>query len=178
MAGKCIFIVGYMGSGKSTGGQRLARAMGYAFTDMDAALVEESGMSINELFVVAGEAGFREVERKLLHRLAQGRDAHVVATGGGTPCYADNMDFMLENGRVIQFKVELHSLLERLRARRKHRPLIADIADENLEGFIREHLAERAPFYNRAHISVDAEALDGERIASVIRMIDPEGINP
>jgi shikimate kinase len=178
MARKCIFIVGYMGSGKSTGGRRLARAMGYRFTDMDAALVEETGMSISGLFEALGEAGFRDTERRLLHRLSLENEAQVVATGGGTPCFEDNMDFMLEHGRVVQFKVELASLLDRLRARRKQRPLIADIPDDELEAFIQSHLARRAPFYDRAHINVDADVLDSERLASIIRMIDAEGLNP
>ena len=178
MVGGCIFIVGYMGAGKSTGGRRLAQAMNLPFMDTDAAIVEDTGMDIPALFDALGEAGFRAAERRVIERVVRGGKRLVVATGGGTPCHGDNMAFMRQHGKVVYFKVGLDALLARLQARRKERPLIADIPDAELKGFIREHLAGREQFYTQAHITVDADALDGERMASVIHMIESGRVNP
>lgn len=175
-----IFIVGYMGAGKSTGGRRLAQAMECPFLDTDHVLEREKGMVISELFEALGEPGFRAAERQVLERLSEQQGPCVVATGGGLPCHADNMEFMRAHGQVVYLKVTLPSLLQRLRARRKDRPLLAFVPDEELESFISRHLNSREGFYNQAHITVDADALDGERLASLIHMLErgTSGLNP
>lgn len=171
MGAGCIFIVGYMGAGKSSGGRRLANALKLPFSDTDSVLSAEWGRSISELFAEWGEARFRKEESKVLRGLAEGDGQKVVATGGGTPCHEGNMDFMLERGIVVHFQVALDALFLRLSAKRKERPLLADIPEWELEAFIRQHLAEREPVYRRAHITVDAEGLDAGRLASTGRMI-------
>ena len=172
MAKGCIFIVGYMGVGKSSGGRHLARLLNLPFADTDHALMEQTGKDVSVLFEEWGEARFRSEEARVLRELT-GNGAHemVIATGGGTPCYAGNMDFMLAQGTVLHFQVALEPLVIRLAAKRKERPLIADVPLEQLGDFVSRHMAERAPFYSRAHITVDADSLDGERLASVGRMI-------
>lgn len=179
MADERVFIVGYMGAGKSSGGTRLAMAMGWPFADTDQALVEEEGKGIAALFDSIGESEFRSAEGKVLRRLCSVPGRMVVATGGGTPCFDDHMDFMLERGTVVYFKVDKEALLERLRANRKNRPLIAGMSAKELSEYVTTHLEEREAFYQRAHITVDADALDGQRLQSVVRMIQERtGFNP
>lgn len=179
MGEDCIFIVGYMGAGKSSGGRRLATSLKLPFFDTDSALSEQWGQPISSLFEEWGEERFRKEESEVLRRLAALGGRKVVATGGGTPCHEDNMDFMLEQGVVIHFKVTIESLLIRLVAKRKERPLLSGIPEQELEAFIRGHLAEREPVYSRAQITVDAEALDAGRLASTGRMVAAlVGLNP
>lgn len=182
MAKGCIFIVGYMGVGKSSGGRRLARTLELPFADTDLVLMDRSGKEVSALFEEWGEPRFRKEEARVLRELTgDGSEELVIATGGGTPCHEDNMDFMLAHGTVLHFEVALEPLVVRLAAKRKERPLIADIPLEQLGDFVNRHMADRAPFYSRAHITVDAGSLDGERLASVARMIrrlQQERLNP
>lgn len=171
MAKGCIFIIGYMGAGKSTGGKRLAKSMGLPFLDTDSVLTETLGRRISELFQDLGEQGFREAERKVLHQVALEGQHKVIATGGGTPCYADNMAFMLQHGTVVYFKLDVAALTQRLDSKRHNRPMLDGVSDAALPGFIQTHLSEREPYYSLAHIAVDADALDESRLASVGRMI-------
>ena len=171
MAKGCIFIVGYMGAGKSTGGKRLAASMRLPFIDTDVVLSESLGRDISGLFQDLGEEGFRKAESATLRRLALEDQQRVIATGGGTPCYADNMEFLLEQGTVVYFQLDSAALIRRLATKRKNRPMLDGIADEAFPAFVEGHLAEREPFYSRAHITVDADALDESRLSSVGRMI-------
>ena len=171
MGGGDIFIIGYMGAGKSTGGRRLAKVMGLPFLDLDAEVVAASGQSIPELFASLGEGGFRALERDRLRALAGG-GAKVISTGGGTPCYGDNLDFMLESGTVVHFDLSLEALVQRLGKNRKERPMLASVPMEQLPEAVARQLEERRPFYTRAHITVDVEMLDGQRLGSVQRMIE------
>ena len=106
MANGCIFIVGYMGAGKSTGGKRLAASMRLPFIDTDAVLSESLGRDVSGLFQDLGEEGFGKAESsERCDGCALEDQQRVIATGGGTPCYADNMAFMLEQGTVVYFQV-------------------------------------------------------------------------
>ncbi|MDA9863835.1 AAA family ATPase [Flavobacteriales bacterium] len=171
MAKGCIFIVGYMGAGKSTGGNRLAKNMGLPFVDTDAVLTTSFGREVSDLFKDWGEEGFRKAERQALRQLALEGKRRVIATGGGTPCYADNMKFMLEQGTVVYFELDPEALIQRLMTKRKNRPMLDGLSDAALPEFIQSHLEARRPYYSQAHISVDADALDESRLALVGRMI-------
>jgi shikimate kinase len=179
MADDRVFIVGYMGAGKSSGGARLATALGWPFADTDQVLAEAQGRGIGSLFDSMGESAFRSAEGEVLRRLCSAPGRMVVATGGGTPCFGDHMEFMLDRGTVVYFKVGQEALLERLRANRKNRPLIAGLSGRELSDFVSAHLEEREPMYRRAHIIVDADALDGQRLQSVVQMIrERAGFSP
>jgi len=174
-----IYIVGYMGAGKSSGGRRLARTMNVPFVDTDEALMASSGMEVSEIFSAHGELGFRKMERQVLRALSSFDGTRVIATGGGTPCFEDNMAYMLSHGTVVYFKVAPSSLIPRLMAKRKNRPLLEPISEEDLPGFIQQHLEEREAHYKQAHITVDADALDGARLDLVSQMIAQHGaFNP
>ena len=145
-----IFLVGFMGSGKSTVGQRLAGRLGYSFIDMDARLEGEHGMTINEIFEKLGEKAFRELESNLLKEMVSLQDA-VISTGGGLPCTGNNMDLINRKGVSIYLRMEPAALLNRLSRGKSRRPLIRHLSRQELETFIQEKLREREPVYLRAH---------------------------
>lgn len=162
-----IFLVGFMGSGKSTVGQKLARRLGHTFIDMDAKIEDEQGMSINEIFEKLGEKAFREMENELLSELTTLQDA-VVSTGGGLPCTGDNMDLINRSGVSIYLRMEPDVLMNRLSRGTGRRPLIRHLSGPELETFIRTKLREREPFYLQAHHTVNGLNV---HIGDIIRML-------
>ncbi|MCG2419440.1 shikimate kinase [Aequorivita sp. F47161] len=153
-----ILLIGYMGSGKSSVGNRLAEVLKIPFKDMDAEIEQAEGLSISEIFSNKGEIYFRKTENKVLKRLLGQTDSFVLATGGGTPCYADSLAFMLEqpNTVLVYLKVSLDVLTERLLLEKDKRPLLAHLnGEEEVKDFIRKHLFERTYYYNQANLIVD-----------------------
>ena len=172
MQDKRVFMVGYMGVGKSTSGARLAKLMDLPFFDTDAVLREQHGGSITELFEEHGEPAFRIMERDVLHALVRDHRQALISTGGGTPCYGDNMDFMRAHGTVVYLQMPADELVLRLEGRADQRPLIAEVSEEALPAFVTRHLAERERDYSQAHITVDARHFDGDRMKSVRNLVE------
>ncbi len=162
-----IFLVGFMGSGKSTVGRGLARRLGYAFIDMDARLEGEYGMTINEIFEKLGEKAFREMESNLLKEMVSLQDV-VVSTGGGLPCTGTNMDLINRKGVSIYLKMEPSALLDRLSRGKSRRPLIRNLTRHELETFIIEKLREREPVYMRAHHTVSGLNVDMDSLVEIL----------
>lgn len=174
-----VFVVGYMGVGKSTSGSRLAKLMNLPFFDTDSALRERHECSISALFDQHGEAAFRQMECDILRELVARNPTGLISTGGGTPCHGANMDFMRANGTVVYLKMPAESLVERLRGRADQRPLLAGVAADELSAFVADHLARRAVHYERAHITVDARHFDLDRMKSVHSLVEGQSrINP
>lgn len=148
-----------MGCGKTTAGKKLASALGWSFIDLDKKIEEHAGMAIPEIFSEKGEDFFRIVEAEVLRDL-KSVSTTVISTGGGTPCYADNMDFMLENGLTIYLRLSPGQLQSRLSDSKGERPLIKNMNKEDLLGFIGEKLKYREKWYNRAEIVIDGISLD------------------
>lgn len=144
------FIVGYMASGKSTYGKELAEDKGLPFWDLDECIEQREGRSISEIFEKEGEDYFRRREREVLHELCNEEDEFVLATGGGTPCFFDNMDYMNQEGITVFLNTSLLVIVGRLKRQRENRPLLAMYTDGELELFVREHLESRLPFYLKA----------------------------
>ena len=144
------FVVGYMASGKTTFGREFAREKGIPFWDLDALVEERAGCCISDIFAWEGESFFRELEREILHEFCTREDDFVLATGGGTPCFFDNMDCMNAAGHTLFLDTSFPVLMGRLREQRDVRPLLAGLADEELEDFVRRHLESRLPFYLKA----------------------------
>ena len=156
-----VFLIGFMGSGKTHWGRVVAEQLGCLFLDLDVFIEANEGMTISEIFSSSGENGFRELERDYLRQLAALPPA-IVATGGGTPCFFDNMDWMKAHGVTIYLKTPPEVLFERLKNERLHRPLLKNLNDAGLREFIRERLELREPFYNRSDMVLgqkDAEAV-------------------
>jgi len=163
-----IFLIGFMGSGKSTAGRRLASYLKWSFVDLDEKIENTEGMKIPAIFSQKGESLFREMESKALRELQP--ESHVViSTGGGTPCFSNNMEFMLESGLTIYLKMTPSSLKRRLVRSSEGRPLLKDIDRRDLEGFIAAKLAEREKWYSRAEIITDGLNTDLSYLLSLIK---------
>ncbi|QIL40161.1 shikimate kinase [Pedobacter sp. HDW13] len=161
-----FFLVGYMGCGKSTKAKQLAHRLNCPVIDLDAEIVAKTGKTIAEYFGEFGESGFRDYESELLKTFDY-PETCVVATGGGLPCFFDNMDWMNAHGETVYLQMEPAALVSRLHNRQK-RPLIKDLDDEQLLVFIKEKLQERDPFYTQAKLIVDAFDLDGEKLEAAL----------
>lgn len=148
---KRIFIVGYMGSGKTTVGKQLAKTLSLSFVDVDAYIEKKYRKTISDLFGEKGEEGFRKIESRALREVAEFEDV-VVSTGGGTPCFYDNMEIMNGAGVTIYLEVHPKVLADHLLASKTVRPLIAGMQQEELVPFIKEHLARREEYYRKAQI--------------------------
>ncbi len=158
-----IILLGYMGSGKSTLGKALAKQKKLPFIDLDHYIEQQENTSIKEIFKEKREIYFRQKETFYLETLLKSDESFVLAVGGGTPCFGNNMQNIIKATKnTIYLKYSPQALTERLRLEKNNRPLIADIQEEDLEEFIRKHLFERNLFYSQAnHIVVmDGLSLD------------------
>jgi len=150
---KHIVLIGFMGSGKSTVGDILASHLSLVFVDMDAEIERTEGKSITEIFNCQGEAYFRNLEKATLNRLLKSKIPTVIATGGGTPCFGDNIDSINNGSYSFYLKVGRSSLVERL-LRSTDRPLINGMNKKELNAFIRSKLADREHYYKQASKTV------------------------
>jgi len=138
-----------MGCGKSYIGKQLAQSLGWDFLDMDDFLEANEGMSISQIFAEGGESLFRKLERNYLQATYDFENT-VIATGGGAPCFFDNINWMNNNGATIYLKTPVSVLVDRLKPETAHRPLLAEKTDAELNDFIQTKLNQRAPFYQQA----------------------------
>jgi shikimate kinase len=158
MLKKNIYLIGMPSSGKSTLGKELARNLSYTFTDMDKLIETREQKTISEIFSNQGEAHFRELEKKTLQGF-QPDQSMVIATGGGVPCFHDNMQFIKNNGVSVFLNVELDDLAKRLyKAQGNNRPLLdKSQSEEAVIASIKKTFEERLPYYKQADIQVDGE---------------------
>ncbi|QLE00366.1 shikimate kinase [Galbibacter sp. BG1] len=145
-------LIGYMGSGKSTVGKIMAKEQSLPFIDFDNYIEDKEGLSIPELFKTKGEIYFRKKEAAYLVELLSEETNAIISLGGGTPCFGNNINVILEATKnVFYLKLSVDKLVERLQKEKVQRPLIKDIANEALSEFIRKHLFERNFYYLQAH---------------------------
>ncbi len=152
-----------MGSGKSTVGKQLAVRLGYTFIDLDEYIEQMTGMTISSIFSSKGENAFRKLEREALNRIDK-ISRVVVATGGGAPCFSDNMDRMNRSGITVYLKMPAKKLVERLRHEREQRPLISGKSVEQLDRYVRDKLEERESYYRQAQIIITDDPLNMDRL--------------
>ena len=157
-----IFLIGYMGAGKTTLGKAFARAMGLTFIDLDWYIEERFHKTIRELFTERGEDAFRDLERRMLREAGEFEDV-VISVGGGTPCFFDNVEYMNSVGTTVFLDVDIPVLFRRLKAAKQQRPLLDGKNDEELMRFIQEVLQKRLPFYTRAKYTFNGEKLEDRR---------------
>ncbi len=162
-----IFLIGFMGSGKSTLGGQLARRVGYQFIDMDHLIEETAEMSIPEIFNNHGEEVFRKWEYDILHELCS-REKLVISTGGGAPCHSHMMDLMNTHGTTIYLKLSPEALKTRLIQSRTERPLIMGKSEPELLDFIKSLLEKRELFYKRAAHIVDGINLQPQALEKLL----------
>lgn len=164
-----------MGAGKTTLGRDLSDFLGLSFIDLDVFIEERFHKTIRQIFAERGEEAFRELERRMLHEVAEFEDI-IVSTGGGTPCFFDNMSFMNSCGQTVYLRVSIDELAARLEMARQTRPVLQNRTGEALKAFIRESLESRLPFYEQARFIFDAETMDthddvrklSERLAQIL----------
>lgn len=166
---KNIYLVGFMGSGKSYIGKRLAQKLGWDFLDMDQFLENKEGKTIKQIFAEGGESLFRSLERNYLYA-THDFDKTIIATGGGAPCFFNNMDWMNENGETIYLKTPVEILTERLKPETAHRPLLAGKSNQELHQFIDQKLADRSSFYEQAQLVFEYQT-GHEGANSLLKMI-------
>lgn len=154
-----IFLTGYMGAGKTTLGKALARQLHVPFVDLDWYIEERFHKTVGELFTERGEAGFRELERTMLHEVGEFEEV-VISTGGGAPCFFDNMEYMNRVGKTVFLNVHPDMLFRRLRIAKQQRPILQGKEDDELRAFIEQALEKRAPFYTQAQYIFNADHLD------------------
>lgn len=171
-----LFLVGYMGCGKSTLARKAARRLGAAAADTDAAVERREGASVSDIFRYEGEERFREIEREVLDALiADG--CPVISTGGGLPTWRDNMERMNRAGLTVYLRRSAESIARRLSPYgRRKRPRLQGLSDEELVGFMERDMAAREPFYARARVTIDCDAMTDdevvERLIGQLRMKD------
>lgn len=148
-----------MGSGKSTLAEALSKATGLEYIDLDTYIECRFHANVREIFAREGEAGFREIERRMLREVSTFENV-IIACGGGTPCFFNNMELMNQSGLTIFLRASHARLLERLKLGRTRRPLIASMTDQQLSDYITAALDARMPHYSKADATFDADWLD------------------
>ena len=162
-----LFLIGFMGCGKSSLGRKLAARLGCDFFDTDKAIESDTGVTIGEIFAYEGEEGFRLRERDMLCSLPDGGRV-VVATGGGLPCYADNLQVMQSKGRSVYLRLSPEKLVSRLGRGRARRPKIAGMSDEKLLKYICDLLPQREKYYMAADVVIECDNLSDVEIVEAI----------
>jgi shikimate kinase len=154
-----VYLIGFMGSGKSTAGKKIASALDWKFIDLDKEIEHRTGKLIYNIFEEEGEEYFRKIESEILKDLSYYENA-VISCGGGTPCFNSNMDFMLKNGLTVYLKMEAEQLKKRLANSHSIRPLIKNIDKDDLLTFISESLKDREKWYNLSETIINGQSID------------------
>ena len=156
---KRIILIGYMGAGKTTIGRQLAMALGLQFYDLDWYIEMRYHTKVADIFAKEGEARFRDLERRMLHEVAEFEDV-VISCGGGTPCFSDNMEYMNQQAMTVYLKASPEVLCHHLEFGKSKRPLLKDKTEEEMLSFITESLKVREPFYSKAKYIFNVDPLD------------------
>ena len=156
---KRIILIGYMGAGKTTIGRALAKELGLSFYDLDWYIENRRHKKVAQIFAEQGEEGFRQIEHNMLHEVAEFEDI-ILSCGGGTPCFFDNIDYMNSLAQVVYLRCEPEVLHRHLLMGKVERPLLKGKSPDELIGFIREQLATREPYYNKAQYQLDVSLMD------------------
>lgn len=162
-----VYLTGYMYSGKTTVGHKLATRLGYQWADLDQMLETTFRTTIPIFFKRYGEEAFRKIEQKLLHSTAD-LDNIIISTGGGTPCHFDNIEWMNQHGTSIYFDVTIETLLRRATQSKKPRPILAGMTEEERSLYVRQQLAQRLPFYQKAQIIFPADQPDIDQLVQLV----------
>jgi shikimate kinase len=154
-----IYLIGFMGSGKTHWGHQLSKKLGLPFFDTDEQVVNSEGLSINEMFEKFGEEYFRLKEKGILHIITESHSSFVMACGGGSPCYFNNIDYMNQSGTTVWLNTPLTILFQRLINEKDKRPLLKGLSDDQLRGFIIKKFADRKIYYEQAEVIIDDEEI-------------------
>ncbi len=168
MAAEKVFLIGMMGSGKSFWTSKIAKWIKAGGYDLDDLIVMMEEKTITEIFEEDGEAYFRKAETKILKWFSE-KKKFVLATGGGTPCFQANIDWMKKEGVVIWLDESIEVLVERLSSQKEHRPLIANLSNEELSNFLQNKILERTPFYQQAHYRLTGDQITESALKKIVQ---------
>ena len=155
-----IFLIGFMGCGKTHWGKELSKKLSIPFFDLDQKIEEQEGRSIPEIFAKEGEEYFRMVEKDVLYLLTESHETFVMATGGGTPCFYNNIDYLKSKGTTVWINCSVDCLYSRLEKEKAKRPLISAIPVEELKSYIIKKFSNRKIFYQQAHVIIQEDDVD------------------
>jgi shikimate kinase len=163
-----IFLIGFMGTGKTYWGRRLSEKLRLPFFDLDEQMESNEGKPITQIFAEQGEEYFRLLEKDTLHIISESHDSFIMATGGGTPCYFNNIEFMKKSGTVLWISTPVDTLFERLLKEKDKRPLLKNLTDDQLKGFIIKKFSDRKIYYEQADIMVEEADKDIDKIVEKV----------
>jgi len=163
-----IFLIGFMGCGKTHWGKLLGEKLGVPFFDLDEKITEQEGRPIHEIFKTEGEEYFRMLEKDVLHLLSESHESFVMACGGGTPCFFNTIDYLKRQGTVVWINCSTDCLYQRLIKEKDQRPLISSIPDEQLKTFIIKKYSSRKIFYQQANVILPEENVTLENMLNKI----------
>jgi shikimate kinase len=155
-----IYLIGFMGCGKTHWGRLLSEKLQLPFFDLDDAIVEQEEKPVTAIFEEEGEEYFRLLEKDVLHMITESHESFIMACGGGTPCYYNNIDYMKRQGTTIWINCSVQCLFQRLVKEREKRPLIKDLTDDGLRSYIQKKYASRKIFYEQASIILSDEQVN------------------
>ncbi|MFT4660160.1 MAG: shikimate kinase [Patiriisocius sp.] len=161
-----LVLMGYMGSGKTSHCKRLANRLKVPRFDLDLEIERFAKASVSEIFAQSGESVFRDLEQRMLRKVLND-EFKVLALGGGTPCFHDNMAVIKDRAFSVYLKMEPKLAFKRLKFAKIGRPLIEEKGDEELESFVKKQIEERAPFYNQADMIVDADKINAATLDKI-----------
>lgn len=162
-----IYLIGFMGCGKTTLGKKVANQLKYDFIDLDQLIEKRAYLTINEIFTKKGEEFFRVLEKQLLIELSLSENT-VVAVGGGTPCYFTNMEIMNQTGETFYFQRPVKELFNRIVNARDNRPLVKDKSEEELLVYIEDLLNKREAFYLKSKFTIPRNKLTVHDLVEII----------
>lgn len=157
-----------MGSGKTYWGRLLSQKLNIPFFDLDEQIVSHEGQAINEIFSHKGEEYFRLLEKDTLHIITESHDSFVMACGGGTPCYFNNIEYLNQSGTTVWLNTPVDILFQRLTKEKEHRPLIKAFSEEQLKSYIIKKFSDRKIYYEQADVNVDEDPLQLEQLVEKI----------
>ncbi|MGC4036359.1 MAG: shikimate kinase [Chitinophagaceae bacterium] len=163
-----IFFIGFMGTGKTYSGKQLSQKLSIPFFDLDEEIIKHEKKSINEIFAEKGEEYFRLLEKDVLHIVTEYNESFIMACGGGTPCYYNNIDYMNKEGISVWLNTSVDILYQRLINEKDKRPLIKDLSEVQLRGYIAKKFSDRKIYYEQASIIVDDEPVSLDKLIEKI----------
>ena len=169
---KKVFLIGYMGSGKSVIAKQLSKKLEVKLLDLDEVIEIIAGNKINSIFETKGELYFRKLENNILTEIVNKNENIIVSTGGGTPCYFNNIELINQKDSIsIYLQCSVVTLFNRLKKEKSNRPIVKDLSDEDLLEFIAKHLFERSYYYNQAKFTIKSDDKTVEEIVKDIEIL-------
>ncbi|HEV8287299.1 MAG TPA: shikimate kinase [Chitinophagaceae bacterium] len=163
-----IFFIGFMGSGKTHWSKLLSEKLHIPFFDLDEQITSHEEKSITEIFADSGEEYFRLLEKDILHIITESHENFVMGCGGGTPCYYNNIDYMNQSGTTIWINTPIDTIFQRLIKEKESRPLIKNLSNDQVRGFIIKKFSDRKIYYEQADIIIDEEPVRLENLVEKI----------